>query len=145
MKEKNVWKPAEDEKTSAPLSIWLLALIALALFASVVTSAVFGGPRNEVLYIVATPTPDTYYVRFLCLTNGDRMVAHAAVTWQRENGQVVDDVTNDVGCVIVPADEQIGVWSHVHQVTITLWPGHRAICQDIGTGIVQSGNLCPPG
>lgn len=126
--------------------LWL-ALAALVMSAALAWVTVKpAGQGGNVVYIVATPTPGvTHYIRFICYHNSGRMLSNMGVTWQRENGQTVDDVTDALGCIIVPADEIIGIWNHVTQAATAVWPGARPVCLDIASGRVESGNLCPPG
>lgn len=144
---KKVGKKKQSRDDAAFVSPLILASVALLLLLMLFWLLVFSrqNPPHNVAIPLPQPTEEVHYVRFLCLTNGERLLPHKGVTWQRENGQVVDDVTDETGCVLIPADEQIGIFNHVHQVTMAIWPGQRPVCQDIVTGIVQSGNLCPPG
>ena len=139
--EETAVKPAR--RRGVPVGLWLVLALLIGLL-GLALMGVTKRPYNAV-YIVATATPETHYIRFLCFHNNGRMLPNMGVTWQRENGQTVDDVTDAVGCVMVPANETIGVLNHVHQVMVTVWPGARPVCQDITTGIIESGNLCPPG
>jgi len=139
------WETAVKPGNGRVTLLWI-ALIILVAITGAVSMAVFGRPHNQVQYIVAMPTAGpVHYVRFLCYHNNGQMLPGMTATWQRENGQTVDDVTDALGCVIVPANEAIGVFNHVYQVTTTVWPGARPICLNIATGVIESGNLCPPG
>jgi len=149
-KEQAVWeewgKAQAAKRETAVSPLYLLALILVLAVVCIVYGYIMGrsGVGAQVVVVTLTAEPE-HHVRFLCLTNGDRMLPNMGVTWQRENGQTVDDVTDSTGCTIIPANEAIGLLNHVHQVMITIWPGSRPVCQDIVTGIVESGNLCPPG
>lgn len=138
------WETAVKPGNGRVTLLWI-ALIILVAITGAVSLAVFGRPYNQVQYIVATPTRDDSFIRFLCYHNNGQLLPSMGVVWQRENGQTVDAVTDGTGCVIVPANETIGVWNHVTQVTTAVWPGARPVCLNISTGIVESGSLCPPG
>lgn len=127
-----------------PAIWWALLIVTAALLAAVGWRV--GRPHNAILYVVATPTtgPD-YHIRFLCYTNGRQLLPRMSVTWIRENGQTVTDATDGTGCTMIPANEPVGVFDHVRQVTYWVWPGSLPVCVDIAGGGTYSGNLCPPG
>lgn len=119
------------------LLVWL-ALILLMSMTSLLGLRLFGMPRNTVIVV-----PE--YVRPLCYHNNGTPLPRMGVTWQRDTGQAVDAVTDEAGCINVPAGEAIGVLNHVTQNVSAVWPGARPVCLNIATGVIESGNLCPPG
>lgn len=151
-KEQQAWEVYWEEEVAKPdktgngrtLFLWV-ALIILMAITGAVSLAVFGQPRNEVFYVVATPEQQAMAsVRFLCYTNGGQLLPRMTATWVRENGQTVTDSTGETGCTMIPASEPVGVFDHVHQSVHWVWPGSLPVCVDIADGGIYSGNLCPP-
>lgn len=138
------WLKEQEAKTAvkaarrgvSPL-VWL-ALVLLAAVTGLFGMKLFGAPHNTVIVV-----PE--YVRPLCYHNNGTPLPRMGATWIRESGQAVDAVTDEAGCINVPAGEAIGVLNHVTQNVSTVWPGARPICLNIATGVIESGNLCPPG
>jgi hypothetical protein len=152
-KEQRVWEAYwESEEVTKPdktgngrtLFLWV-ALIVLMVITGAVSLSVFGQPRNEVFYVVATPEQQAMgSVRFLCYLNDGQLLPRMTATWVRENGQTVTDSTGDTGCTMIPASEPVGVFDHVHQTIHWVWPGSLPVCVNIADGGIYSGNLCPP-
>lgn len=136
LKEQEGETAVKAERRAAPLLIWL-ALILLAVVTALLGTRLFGMPYS----VIVVPE----YVRPLCYHNNGTPLPRMGVTWQHDTGQAVDAVTDEAGCINVPAGEAIGVMNHVTQNVSAVWPGARPVCLNIATGVIESGNLCPPG